>query len=462
VIESLGCAAVGCAAVQTVQNSQGVVSAFPVDPALFAAQIDALLSDIRVSAVKIGALGGAEHVKMVSDAILKHNLRNVVLDPVIASTSGRGLIDSNGIRAILERLLPLTDLVTPNLDESEALTGFSVRSPHDMERAAKELIRLGAGAALIKGGHLERAPMDLLVCGSGERGSVSPSSFSVVRFPHDRIESPHTHGSGCFLSSAIASRLAQGDSLPQAVRAAGDFLHAAFCRPRIVGKGRGFPFPMEMPFLQPKSISISGLYVVTASTFRGRSHEAVAAAAVAGGASIVQLRAKGLETSEIVAIAKRIVAITRPAGALFIVNDRVDVALAAGADGVHLGPDDLSPVDARRILGSSAVIGVSVSSIDEASQVAAFVTYLGVGAIFGSKTKLDAGDPVGVKRIAEIHEAFPTIPIVAIGGIDASNIAATRLAGASSAAVISAVAAEDDMTQAARSLTDTFNKAANS
>lgn len=142
--------------------------------------------------------------------------------------------------------------------------------------------------------------------------------------------------------------------------------------------------------------------------------------------------------------------------ALLIVNDRVDVALASKADGVHLGPDDMPPRYAREVMGPHKIIGVSIATVGEAKAAAPYASYFGVGAIFGSKTKLDAGAPIGVERIREIKAAFPDIPIVAIGGINAENIALVAQAGADAAAVVSAVVAAPDMEAATRELIARF------
>jgi len=172
----------------------------------------------------------------------------------------------------------------------------------------------------------------------------------------------------------------------------------------------------------------------------------------------VQLREKSLPTPQLIELARSLKELAHEHGALFIVNDRVDVALAANADGVHLGPDDMHPRDARALLGSR-IVGVSVSTVDEAAALAPFASYLGVGAIYGSATKLDAGDAVGPARIAEIRAAFPHIPIVAIGGITRENLGAVARAGADAAAVVSAVVCESDMRAATEALVRTWNAA---
>lgn len=160
-------------------------------------------------------------------------------------------------------------------------------------------------------------------------------------------------------------------------------------------------------------------------------------------------------------LAKRLNRIAHAGGALFIVNDRVDVALASGTDGVHLGPADMPPADARRILGAGRLIGVSVGTVREARLAAPHASYFGVGAIFGSKTKTDAGPAVGLRRLREIGQACPGRPLVAIGGIDAGDIGDVARAGTAAAAVVSAIAGAGDMTRAARRLAAGFASAKN-
>lgn len=204
--------------------------------------------------------------------------------------------------------------------------------------------------------------------------------------------------------------------------------------------------------------SFAGLYVITDAALRpDRSHVDIVRAALAGGARIVQLRDKTSPLQYVVKQGREIRRLTRDAGVLFIVNDRVDVALACDADGVHLGPDDLPPDEARRLLGGDGIIGVSVNSIDEAQ--AALVTgasYLGVGAIFGTTTKADTGAAIGLERLGQV-KAATSLPVVAIGGISLNNIHWVAQAGADAAAVVSAVVCSEDMTEATRNLLKEFH-----
>jgi len=198
------------------------------------------------------------------------------------------------------------------------------------------------------------------------------------------------------------------------------------------------------------------LYVVTSSALsRGRPTEAIVAAALAGGADAIQLREKTLSTLALVRLGQVLRRLTREAGALLIVNDRVDVALAVEADGVHLGhigQEDMPPDIARRLMGPEAIIGVSAATAEEArlaEQLGA--DYLGVGPMYPSASKADAGEAVGPERIAELRAAC-SLPIVGIGGITAERVAPVIRAGASGVAVIGAVVGAEDPAEAARDL----------
>jgi thiamine-phosphate pyrophosphorylase len=185
---------------------------------------------------------------------------------------------------------------------------------------------------------------------------------------------------------------------------------------------------------------------------RGRDMLSVASAALDGGATVIQLRDKTASTRTLVEEGLALRALTRERGALLIVNDRVDVALAVEADGAHVGQDDLPANVARRLLGPERILGVSAASIGEAEDaVASGADYLGVGPIFPSLGKADAGPATGVELLTELARRY-TLPLVAIGGITAENAEATLQAGARGVAVITAIVAADDITAATRRL----------
>ena len=209
--------------------------------------------------------------------------------------------------------------------------------------------------------------------------------------------------------------------------------------------------------MKQEKIRSAQLYIITDQRLaRGRLLTEIVAQAIAGGADIIQLRDKEYSAKELVQTGLALRNVTRQTGAIFIVNDRVDVAMVVDADGAHLGQDDLPPVYARKIIGNEKIIGVSVGSVAEAIQaVADSADYVSIGSIFPTQTKPDAGDAVGTQLITEIKNAVD-IPVVAIGGITVDNIAQVAEAGADCAAVISAVVGADDVETAARCLIQKF------
>lgn len=212
----------------TAQNTREVRGVQPLPPAFVAAQIDCVWDDIRVDAVKIGMTANAGIIEAVAAALRRRPPVPVVLDPVMVATSGATLLEPDAARALVQTLLPLCAVVTPNLAESEALVGLPVRTPAEMEQAARVLVRMGAGAAVVKGGHLPGEAVDVLFDGR-----------KTHRFAVPRVANPNTHGTGCTFSSAVAAMLARGLPLVQAVGAAKDYVTQAIARARPVGGGRG-------------------------------------------------------------------------------------------------------------------------------------------------------------------------------------------------------------------------------
>ena len=213
----------------TAQNTRRVLAWEAVSAGLVTAQLDALAADLRPDALKSGMLGGPAVVKAVADGIRRHAFTPYVLDPVMVATSGDALAAEGAAKAIVEQLLPLATLVTPNLDEAERLTGLKVRDVPAMEAAARALVARGAKAALVKGGHLEGLEVtDVLFDGTDVR---------VYRGP--RLESTSTHGTGCALSAAITAQLARGKTLDVAVERALSFVHDAISTAPKLGSGHG-------------------------------------------------------------------------------------------------------------------------------------------------------------------------------------------------------------------------------
>jgi len=196
-----------------------------------------------------------------------------------------------------------------------------------------------------------------------------------------------------------------------------------------------------------------GLYLVTdRASLCGRDLFDVVGRAVAGGARLVQLREKRAATREFVELARGLVALLRPLGARLIINDRVDVALAVDADGVHVGQDDMHPADVRALLGPGRIVGLSVTGEDEARAARGMpVDYLGAGPVFATATKADAGAPQGLAGLGRML-ALAEVPVVAIGAVTAVNAAEVMATGAAGLAVVSAICAAPDPQAAARML----------
>ncbi len=213
----------------TAQNTLGVTAVHPVPVTVVLAQIEAVATDLPPGAVKSGMLATAELVGAVAGAVESHGFERYVLDPVMVATSGDRLLDIDAEAAVRDLLLPLCAVVTPNLHEAGILTGRPVETVDAMRRSARELVELGAGAALVKGGHLPSGEaLDLLWDGTEER-----------TWRRRRIETRHTHGTGCTLSAAVAAGLARGLDTAEAVGLAVDFVVRAIADAPGLGKGHG-------------------------------------------------------------------------------------------------------------------------------------------------------------------------------------------------------------------------------
>jgi hydroxymethylpyrimidine/phosphomethylpyrimidine kinase len=213
----------------TVQNTLGVTGVHPIPLDFVRAQISAVVTDLHPVAVKTGMLGSPALVTVVADAIREESLRNFVLDPVMVASSGDRLLDRRAERTILEQLVPLATLVTPNLHEAEILVGFPVRDAAQMREAAAALVAAGAGAALVKGGHLPGSELiDILFDGS-----------EWHEWRRQRIETRNTHGTGCTLSAAIAAGLGNGEPLLQAVEDGLLYVNRAIATAPGLGGGHG-------------------------------------------------------------------------------------------------------------------------------------------------------------------------------------------------------------------------------
>jgi len=227
---ALGVYGASVIAALTAQNTRGVTAIHDVPPDFIAAQIDAVFSDLAVGAVKIGMLSQPQTIDAVAAGLDRHKAQNVVLDPVMVAGSGDRLLAPDAVERLRQALFPRASLITPNLPEAAALLDAApARNETEMEMQARRLLDIGARAVLIKGGHGEGAEsVDLL---------VTPTS--VTRLAANRIDTRHTHGTGCTLSSAIAAGLAKGRDLPTAVRDAKTYITAAIAAADTLAVGQG-------------------------------------------------------------------------------------------------------------------------------------------------------------------------------------------------------------------------------
>jgi hydroxymethylpyrimidine/phosphomethylpyrimidine kinase len=224
----------------TAQNTRGVRAVEAVSHRMVEAQLDALAADLPPDALKTGMLADAGLVALVAAAIRSHGWSPLVLDPVMVSTSGDRLLSPGAEQVLRDELLPLAAVITPNLDEAEMLTGRAVRDVPAMERAGTDLLRLGAGAALVKGGHLDAPALtDVLVSPQGVR-----------HFRRPRLDTTSTHGTGCTLSAAITAGLARRRDLETAVRDALDYVARAMAAAPGLGRGHG-PLNHTVPVHPP-------------------------------------------------------------------------------------------------------------------------------------------------------------------------------------------------------------------
>ena len=213
----------------TVQNTMGVFGIQDITPEIIDGQINAIFKDIRVDAVKIGMVSKIESIKAISKALRNvENLPKVVLDPVMISKSGFNLLSRDAKDTLVKELFPLAELITPNLPEAEEILGIEIKNVEEMKEAALKLKKLGPKAILVKGGHLEDEATDLLF--DGEK---------FILLPQEKINTIHTHGTGCTLSSAIEANLAKGMTIEEAVRKAKKYITCAIEHGFELGKGVG-------------------------------------------------------------------------------------------------------------------------------------------------------------------------------------------------------------------------------
>ncbi len=249
-ISALGAYGATAVTAITVQNTMGVRAIHPIPPEYVKGQIEAVMDDMLPDAIKIGMINDIAIVRVIVGCILKYKPQNVVFDPVMISTSGCKLIEDSAIEILTKELMPLTDLITPNLDEAEVLTGKKIQDTESMKQAAKQLLTCGSKGVLVKGGHLrEEKVYDILQMKDHE---------APYLYEGNHIKSKNVHGTGCTLSSSIATFLALGYDMPKAVEKAKEYITGAIYTGRdvVTGHGNGplnhFYTPVKMHIISTK------------------------------------------------------------------------------------------------------------------------------------------------------------------------------------------------------------------
>lgn len=210
------------------ENTSRVIDIQDITPELIEKQIDAVFEDIGADAVKVGMLSQPCSMEAIAGKLQTYRPHNVVIDPVMVAKNGCPLMNPDAVATLIKIILPLADMVTPNIPEAEKITGISIASTQDMEQAAKRIYELGVRSVLVKGGHAAGDALDVLYDGRG-----------FYHFSAERIATKNTHGTGCTYSSAIAANLALGMALPEAVKHAKDYVTTAIRHSLTIGKGCG-------------------------------------------------------------------------------------------------------------------------------------------------------------------------------------------------------------------------------
>lgn len=378
----------------------------------------------------------------------------------MVSTSGDTLSEPSTLAKYRNELFAMADIVTPNVKEASKLLGdVSLRTVSDMYSAAESIYKFGPQYVLVKGGDMPDSSDAIDVFFDGKE---------FIELRGHRIKTRNTHGTGCTLASCIAAELAKGATMLHAVQVAKNFVESALHHSKdlVIGNGPQGPFdhlfrlkcpPYNMgsqPRFSPDHLF---LYAVTDSGMNkkwGRSIKDAVKAAIEGGATIVQLREKEAETREFLEAAKACMKICKSSGVPLLINDRIDIALACNADGVHVGQSDMSARQVRELLGPGKIIGVSCKTTAQAEQAwNDGADYIGCGGVFPTSTK--ANNPtLGFEGLKTVCLASK-LPVVAIGGINATNAGSVMelgLPNLKGVAVVSALFDRECVTTETRSL----------
>ena len=448
----------GCSVITalTAQNSFAVGYAEVTSHKALAAQINALDCDLSARVIKLGMLASATTVRCVAKYLADYR-GFVVCDPVMTASSGESLLDGEAGIILREQLLPRADVITPNRHEAEALLNRQIQSPEDIENAARDLVQLGARSVLITGGHFEN---DAQRCHDYWTDGVDGFWLSGPR-----IDTIHTHGSGCTLAAAIAAASARGYALKDALVLAKMYVSAGLRAARQVGGGpgpvahTGWPqaladFPVLSKYFSARENGAFadcggelGLYPVMPSA-------AWIEKLLPLGINTIQLRVKDKSPAETEMEIVRAIELCRRHNARLFINDYWQLAIKHGAYGVHLGQEDLDVADIAAIRAAGLRLGISNHSYYELARAHGLrPSYLALGPIFPTSTKAMKFADQGIEQLRLWCNLLkPAYTLCAIGGIDYARARTVLETGVGSCALVSAIAQADDYRAATAAL----------
>ena len=470
-ISALGCYATAVVTAVTAQNTLGVKAVHNVPADIVSEQIASVFSDIPPKAIKTGMLGNKENVEAVASALNDYCPKDVpvVVDPVMMSTSGHKLLDDDAVDVLKHELLPLATLVTPNIPETEALSGIKLHDEADYWQAAERIFSFGCRNILIKGGHQQGETKTDYLFMKDKQGNISLRTFT-----NPSIDTKNTHGTGCTLSSAIAALLSRGCILTDAVRRGKDYLYNALAEGKEVEIGGGHG-PVDHFFNPERLIKRNAIHryggrLTSDVCFQYITHHndrfgyvEGAIEALKGGCRWIQLRMKGASDEDVVKTAKQLEPLCRLYGAKFILDDRVNLVNVVNADGVHLGHNDMPIAQAREWLGDNKIIGGTANTIEDIEREwQQGADYIGCGPFRFTTTKQKLAPVLGLDGYRNIIEGMRErqidIPIVGIGGIkteDVKPLLSTGLSGiAVSGAILSSNSPKDKAIQFMKAISD--------
>jgi hydroxymethylpyrimidine kinase/phosphomethylpyrimidine kinase/thiamine-phosphate diphosphorylase len=434
----------GCTVVTTLtaQNTIGVERLLPVAVDMVEAQMQTLAKDLPPRVVKVGMLTTAGQVRAVAK-FLAGTEAPAVCDPILASGTGRPVMDPPTQEAWINRLLPAAALVTPNRREAATLAALPRVAEDNLTEAARRILERGPASVLIKGGH-----------GEGERSlDFWRDADHALWLDSPRREMGRVHGAGCVLSSAIAARLAARNDLGDALTVAKAFVNQGLRHARGMGRGApaltllGFPDqPEDLPRVATRredldrALDFPPLPALQPAVYPIADSAARVDTLLAAGASIVQLRIKRAFDLEVDAEVRAAVEAGRRHDRLVIINDHWEAALRHGARGLHLGQDDLDRVDLPAVANAGLLLGISTHSGYELARALTLnPSYVAIGAVYPTTSKAIPPTPLGLDGFARLAR-LSRAPVVAIGGLTPERGRLARAAGARLCAVISDLA----------------------